>query len=58
MVSQISLHNISETQAGRYDCVSFTRLDSATSIPGYVTVNGEIIKRKMNYKLETFTLVA
>ena len=50
VVSQISLHNITATQAGRYDCVSFTRLDSVSSRPGYITVNGEIISNKKMMK--------
>ena len=41
-VSQISLHSIQPTQAGRYDCVSFTRLDSVTSRPGYIRVNSKM----------------
>ena len=36
--SRLSLPRVSPSSSGRYDCVCVTRLDSATSRPGYLTV--------------------
>ena len=40
VVSRLSRAGVSESDRGRYDCVCVTRLDSATSRAGYLTVRG------------------
>ena len=41
VLSSLSLPQVAASDRGRYDCVCVTRLDSATSRAGYLTVNGE-----------------
>ena len=41
VVSTLSRARVAESDRGRYDCVCVTRLDSATSRAGYLTVNGK-----------------
>ena len=43
MKSSIYIENVLSSQAGRYDCVGFSRLDSITSRPSYLTVHGILI---------------
>ena len=40
VVSSLGRAVVSESDGGRYDCVCVTRLDSATSRAGYLTVRG------------------
>ena len=40
VVSTVRRARVSGSDRGRYDCVCVTRLDSATSRAGYLTVNG------------------
>ena len=41
VLSSLSRPQVAASDQGRYDCVCVTRLDSATSRAGYLTVNGK-----------------